>query len=79
MESVGASDRVIEFLDRPVAVQLSKGVKPQQFKGNVSSPSILLPPPCIQPLRTTLFLNSPCHLSHRVGADPPLLTATQEA
>eukprot|EP00884_Botryococcus_braunii_P008726 jgi/Botrbrau1/17855/Bobra.0127s0095.1 len=36
MESVGASDRVMEFLDKPIAPQLSPGVKLQNFEGNVT-------------------------------------------
>lgn len=78
MESVGASDRVIEFLDRPVAVQLSKGVKPKQFKGNVSRPFMQ---PCSSmrpavPALTLLpfWLLFPCML---LGLDPPLITSSQ--
>jgi hypothetical protein len=43
MESVGASDRVMEILDKPDAPQISEGLKLPEFRGNVSTLLCLYP------------------------------------
>lgn len=75
MESIGASERVMEYLDRKHAPQLSKGRILPDFQGKVGPTSESGPACTFKSCNTSgTVMPSPCRMYICHGQNQPILT-----
>ena len=68
MESIGASERVMEFLDKPPAAQLAPGRVLPQFSGSVRPPPLLHQITAIDWDSTTAAVSQACCMLRPMAA-----------